>query len=407
MLCMVQKNGGRGTAFILITLVLDAMGVGLIMPVMPDLIQQINGGSVGEAAIWGGILLTTFAVMQFLFGPTLGSLSDRYGRRPVLLISLAVMALDYLMMALTNSIWVLLITRIIGGITAATQSTAAAFIADISPPEKKSMNFGLVGAAFGVGFVLGPVIGGLLSEFGLRAPFYAAAVLSAANLIYGYFIVPETVTDATRREFRWRRANPLGAMLAIRHLPEITRMLLLLFLYEFALMVYPAIWAYFPKERFGWDPAMVGFSLMLFGLSMALVQGVLIRWALRRYEERQVITFGLAFEAIACLILVMIESGTLALLFIPISALGAVVTPALQGRMSRIAADDQQGELQGIIASTRSVATIFSPLIMTQVFWLYTTGDGLYLPGAPFVVSAGLLIICLIVFATRQRLSAR
>jgi len=211
---MTAPQRKRAFTFILITLMLDAMGIGLILPVMPDLIGEVEGGTIGTAAIWGGILATTFAVMQFIFGPILGSLSDRFGRRPVLLISLLVMTIDYLVMAIAGSIWLLLLTRVVGGITAATQSTANAFIADISKPEEKSANFGLVGAAFGIGFVLGPVIGGLLGEFGTRAPFYAAAALGAINLVFGYYVLPETVTDRIRRPFSLKHANPLGAFKA-------------------------------------------------------------------------------------------------------------------------------------------------------------------------------------------------
>lgn len=397
-------TNSRGKVFILVTLMLDAMGIGLILPVMPDLIQDVGGGnSVGRAALWGGILLTTFSVMQFLFSPLLGALSDRFGRRPVLLISLAAMTLDYVLMAVAHTIWLILITRIIGGITAATQSTASAFMADVSEDRHKSANFGLVGAAFGLGFVLGPVLGGLLTHFGLRAPFWAAAILSGMNFAYGLFVLPETVTDRTRRAFAWRRANPLGALRAISHLPDVTRLLIVFFIYEFALMVFPAIWAYFPKERFGWNPAMVGFSLMLFGISMAVVQGWLMRLALTRIDERRLINFGLLFEILAFGILVVITSGKLALVLIPISALGAVVTPALQGRMSRIVRDDQQGELQGVLASARAIAAIFAPLVMTQIFWRATTGPGPYLPGAPFLLSAALVGVAFAIFATRHR----
>ena len=389
--------------FILITLTLDAMGIGLILPVMPDLIRDVNGGSLGAAAVWGGVLATSFAVMQFLFGPTLGSLSDRYGRRPVLLISLFVMAVDYVVMALAGSIWLLLIARVVGGITAATQATAAAFIADISPPEKKAQNFGLIGAAFGIGFVLGPIIGGLLAEFGHRAPFYAAAALATANLIFGYFVLPETVTDRIRRPFRLSRANPFGAFKAIGRLPGVAKLLLLFFIYEFAFIVYPATWAFFTQERFGWEPSMVGLSLTFFGISMALVQGLLIRWIIPRFGARRTIIYGFAFNFFAFSVVALVGNGWLVLAFTPFTALGAVVTPALQGLMSRMAGDDQQGELQGVIASSKAVAMILAPLVMTQTFWLYTTGDGLYMPGAPFALSALLMIVCAIVFLARPR----
>lgn len=393
----------RAFAFIMITLTLDAMGIGLILPVMPDLITEVNGGSLGNAAVWGGILAATYAVMQFIFSPIMGSLSDRYGRRPVLLVSLGVMCIDYLVMAVAGAIWLLFLTRVIGGITAATQATATAYIADISPPEKKAANFGLVGAAFGVGFVLGPVIGGLLAEWGTRAPFYAAALLAGANVIFGYFVLPETVTDRIRRPFSLRRANPLRAYRRISELPEVGRLLILFFLYEFAFIVYPAVWAYYTIASFGWSPSMVGLSLAAFGISVAAVQGGLIRLILKRLGEKGTILFGISYNFCAFLFLALVTNGWLALAFIPVTAVGAVVTPALQGKMSRIARDDQQGELQGVIASARSLAQIFSPLAMTQIFFVFTTGSGIYLPGAPFLLSAALMILCMAVFLGVRR----
>ncbi len=390
--------------FILVTLTLDAMGIGLILPVMPDLIREVNGGALGQAAVWGSILMTSFALMQFLCGPTVGSLSDRYGRRPVLLVSLAVMAADYVVMALAGSIWLLLIARIIGGIAAATQSTALAFIADVSKPEEKSKNFGLVGAAFGIGFVVGPVIGGLLGEFGTRAPFWAAAVLATCNFLLGWFVMPETVTDRIRRKFEWRRANPFGALKALNKLPGVTRYIFLFFLYELAFIVYPATWAYFTQERFGWGPGMVGVSLALFGISMAIVQGGLIRIILPRYGERATVLYGFCFNAVAFVFLAFVTSPTLALILTPMTALGAVVTPALQGIMSQKAGDNQQGELQGVISSARSVAYMIGPLIMAQIFAAFTLWPALpYMPGAPFVLSMLIMSVCLAVFLTRQR----
>ena len=393
----------RAFAFIVMTLTLDAIGIGLILPVMPDLIQSIEGPGLGNAALWGGVLATIYAVMQFTFGPVIGALSDRFGRRPILLASLLVMCLDYIVMALAGTIWLLLAARMVAGIAAATGPTAAAAIADMSAPEEKAKNFGLVGAAFGAGFVLGPVIGGLLAEFGTRVPFYAAAGLAGANLIFGYFAFPETVTDRIRRPFEWRRANPFGAFRKLGELDGLKRLLLLFFLYEFAFIVYPSIWAYFTQARFGWDPSTVGLSLACFGIAMAVVQGGLIRIALDRFGDRATILYGFSFNFFAFSILVWLENGLVALLFIPLTALGAVVTPALQGRMSRIARDDQQGELQGVVNSTRSVAAIFSPLVMTQVFWAFTTEGGPWLPGAPFAVSALLMVVCLALFLGRPR----
>lgn len=390
--------------FILMTLALDAIGIGLILPVLPDLIREVNGGALGQAAIWGGILSTSFAVMQFAFGPLVGNLSDRFGRRPVLLISLLVMAADYVVMAVAGSIWWLLAGRIIGGVTAATQSTATAFIADISAPQDKAKNFGLVGAAFGIGFVLGPILGGVLAEFGTRAPFWAAAILALANAIFGYVVLPETVTDRIRRPFELRRANPFGAFKALGKLPGVTRYLLLFFLYEFAFIVYPATWAYFTQARFGWGPGMIGVSLASFGIAMAVVQGGLIRIILKRFGETGTVLYGFCFNAVAFLCLALVVSPTLALILTPLTALGAVVTPALQAMMSRIAADNQQGELQGVISSSRAVAFIFAPLVLTQIFAHFTLpGAPVYLPGAPFLLSMALMGVCLVVFTSRPK----
>ena len=379
--------------FILITVMLDSMGIGLIMPVMPDLIQELEAGDLGQAALWGGILAAIFAVMQFLFGPVIGGLSDRFGRRPVLLIALVVMAFDYVLMAVAGTIWLLVIGRIIGGITAATQSTASAYMADISKPEDKSANFGLIGAAFGMGFVLGPLIGGLLAEYGTRAPFWAAAVLAGANAIFGYFALPETVTDQIRRSFSLRRANPLGAFKHIGQLPGLGRLMGMSFIYGIAFFVYPSIWAYFGKLQFGWGPGMIGLSLGAFGIGIAIVQGVLIRPILARIGERNAVLLGLGVDVVAFVALGFVTNGWIALALTPLTALGSIAGPALQGIMSRTAPDDQQGELQGALTSINAVASIAAPLAMTQVFFYFTHENApIYLPGAPFILSAILVV---------------
>ncbi len=391
-------------AFILITTMIDSMGIGLIMPVMPDLIREVAGGDLASAATWGGLLATVFAVMQFLCGPAVGSLSDRFGRRPVLLSALFIMTLDYLVMAVAGTIWLLFVGRVLGGMTAATYATAAAYMADISRPGEKAANFGLISAAFGVGFVLGPLLGGLLGEFGARAPFWAAAALAAANTAFGWFVMPETVTDRIRRPFSWARANPLGALFQVGRLPGVGRLLLLFFFYELAFFVFPVVWAYYTRARFGWEPGMVGVSLAAFGLSIAVVQGGMIRLILRTWGERRTVLYGLVFNALAFLAFAVVHSGALALALTPLTALGAVVTPALQGMMSRIAPDDAQGELQGVLTSVAAIATILAPLVMTQIFAAFTRqGAAVQMPGAPFLLSAVLMLVCILVFVSRPR----
>ena len=361
------------------------MGIGLIVPVMPDLIQEVDGGDLATAALWGGVLSTSFAVMQFIFGPVLGGLSDRFGRRPVLLISLVVMTADYLVMAMVSSIWLLLIGRLVGGITAATQSTAAAYMADISKPEKKAANFGLIGAAFGMGFVIGPLIGGFLAEYGTRAPFYAAAILAALNAAFGWVILTETVTDRIRRPFSWSRANPVGTLRILGKLPTIGPLLLVYFLYQMAFTVYPAIWSYFGQERFGWSPAIIGLSLALFGIMLAIVQGGLMPKVLKILGERGAVIYGHGFDVAAFLALAFVTSGTIALILVPLASLAGVITPALQGIMSKAVGDDQQGELQGALTSVSALAMMISPMLMTSTFAAFSgAGAPIYLPGAPF-----------------------
>jgi DHA1 family tetracycline resistance protein-like MFS transporter len=391
--------------FIMITVMLDAMGIGLIMPVMPTLIQEVGGGTLASAAVWGGVLTTSFAMMQFLFSPLLGRLSDAFGRRPVLLVSLFVMSADYLVMALAGSIWLLVAGRIVGGITAATHSTANAYMADISRPEDKAANFGLIGAGFGVGFVLGPMLGGLLAEYGTRAPFYAAAFLAFANAIFGLTVLKETVTDKTRRAFDVRGASPFSALRSISKLGgTVTPLLWVLFLYHLATVAYPAVWAYFTMAKFGWSPGLVGVSLGVYGISMAIVQGVLIRPASRYLGDSRTVTIGIGIEVVALLLVGILANGWILMALVPISALGAIAQPALQGILSRIAPDDQQGELQGVLASIASISMIVGPLMMTQVFSFFADpGSPWHQPGAPFLLAAALMAIGGLVFAASQR----
>ena len=381
--------------FVLVTVAIDAIGIGIIIPVMPDLIKEVGGASIADAALWGGVLAASFSFMQFLCGPTVGNLSDRYGRRPVLLISLLFMALDYVIMGVAHVMVLLFIGRVVGGITASTPATVGAYIADISKSEDKAKNFGLIGACFGVGFVLGPLFGAFFAEFGTRTPFFVAAIIAFANFVLGYFVLPETVTDEIRRSFEWRRANPIGSLYHIGKLPGLKLLLLIFFLIQIAFAVYPAIWSFYGIERFGWGPTLIGVSLACYGVMLAFVQGWFIRFILKYLTEKQTVIFGFFFEIIGFIGYGIIKEEIYAFILIPFGALGAVGIPALQGIMSRIAAPNQQGELQGLFTSLTSLAFILSPLIMTGIFYMFVDPEfPIYMPGAPFLFAAIVGLIC-------------
>ena len=402
---MATKN--LALTFILTTVTLDAIGIGLMFPVMPDLIEGLTGLGIGQAALWGGVLSASFAIMQFLCGPALGALSDRYGRRPILLVSLFVMGLDYIVMAAAPTIWLLLIARIISGVTAATYSTATAFIADITPPEERGRRFGLIGAGFGVGFVLGPLIGGLLATIDLHAPFYAAAALAFANMAFGYFVLPETVTDATRRPFAFARANPFSALRAVSRLPAIRRTLLVFLILSIGMGVYASIWSYFGQAAFGWSSTMVGVSLAVYGISFAIGQALLVGPLIRRFGEARAATFGMVMNIITLVALGLTPVGWLALLITPFTALGGVTTPALQAIASRATPANAQGELQGVMSSLTAIATITAPLLMTNTFAAFTAPDAaIRLPGAPFLLAAVLMVICVTLHVAGMRAGA-
>ena len=391
---------GRLPIFVITaTVTLDAMGVGLIMPVMPALLREVDGGSLAQAAAWGGIMSAAFAVMQFLFGPVVGALSDRWGRRPVLLISLLAMAADYVIMALAGSLWLLLVGRILGGITAATHSTANAYMADISAPHEKAQRFGLLMAGFGVGFVLGPILGGFLAEYGTRAPFWAAGALALANALLGFAVLGESLPRRRRRRFSWARANPFGAFRAVARLAGVAPLLAVFFLFNVATYVYPAVWAFFLTERFGWGEGTIGLSLGIYGLSYALTMAFLVQPTMARLGPRGTMIFGLAMECVTLVLIASLTDGRVLLAMIPIAALGSLAMPALQAAMSDSVAPTAQGELQGLLTSVSALAMATAPVLMTQVFAYFTAaGAPLYLPGAPFFLAAALMVLCLVLF---------
>lgn len=401
---MTPRSPRLAVSFIMITLALDAIGFGLIMPVMPELLRGVTGGDLGRAALWGGLLTGGFAVMQFLFGPVIGSLSDRFGRKPVLLISLGVLAADYVMLALAGTVWLIFIARLVNGITSATYSTAAAYIADISTPQEKAQRFGLIGAAFGVGFVVGPAIGGLLAEYGVRAPFIAAAIVTAGNLAFGAIVMRESLAPANRRAFDWRRANPFGAVKSIGSLPNLGRYLAIFAAFEFANIVYPVIWSYFGIARFGWSVGQVGLSLAWYGVCAALVQGVLIRPAIARLGQSGAMTAGALAAVVSFGLLTLVSDGGWALALMPISALSGLAVPALRARMSDLADANQQGELAGAMSSLHALGMIIAPFVYSAIFATFTGAQAvLDLPGMVFVVPMLLSLLALVLIRAPQR----
>ncbi|WP_408607895.1 MFS transporter [Acidimangrovimonas sediminis] len=391
--------------FVVLTVLLDSVGIGLIFPVLPDLIEEVTGGDLSHAALWGGVLTAAFALMQFTFGPTVGNLSDRYGRRPVMLVALVVMTADYLVMALAGSIWLLIAARVVAGLSAATHTTAAAYMADISTPERRGRNFGLIGAALGMGFILGPALGGLLAQFGTRAPFLGAAALAALNLGFGALVLPETLRRP--RAFDWRRANPLGAFLGASRLPGLGRVLTVFLLAQVANFAYPAVWAYWGAARFGWDTTMIGLSLAFYGGGFMAVQALCVGPAIRHFGEGRTATLGLVCDVISALFFGIVSNGAAALAFVIVSSLGGIATPALQAIGARLAPEDAQGELQGLMSSLTAVAMIVSPITATTVFYAFTgPAAPVQLPGAPFLVSALLLVAAVLLHVAPARVAA-
>ncbi|WP_417250602.1 MFS transporter [Celeribacter sp.] len=384
--------------FIIATILIDGMGVGLIFPVMPDLIREVTGRALADAAIWGGVLATGYAVMQFFFGPIVGNLSDRFGRRPVLISALVVLGIDYLVMAVAPTIWFLLVGRLLAGMTAATYSTAAAYVADVSPPAKRDQNFGRLGAAMGVGFALGPMVGGLLSGIDTRAPFYAAAALALANALFGLIVMPESLEPDKRRPFKLSRANPFGAFRALGALKGVGPLLLLFAVAQVAYFVYPAVWAFFGQAQFGFDAQMVGLTLFAFGLSMGVSQAFLIGPIVARIGSYRTAMATLLLDIAVLAVIGLTDTIWLMWVLTVMAGFTSIAMVAIQSITSRAVPDDQQGELQGVLGALAALAMIVSPLLMTQTFAAFThEAAPLHLPGAPFLLAAALLAICALV----------
>jgi len=376
------------------------IGLGIIIPVLPQLIMDLTGLTLARAALWGGALASLYAFMQFVCAPIVGNLSDRYGRRPVLLFSLAGFSLDYLIMGLAPVLWVLFIGRILSGVFGATYTTAGAFIADVSPPEKRGANFGLIGAAFGLGFIIGPVLGGVLGEFDHRLPFFAAAALGAANFIYGYFVLPETLADEHRRPFRMFNSSPFNALLQMRQFPIVFGLLGALALYQLGHTALPAVWAYYGIEQYGWSKLEVGISLGVVGLAAAIVQGLLARKAIPALGAKRAVVIGFAIAAVAYWGYALAPNTAAMYVIIVLGALAGIGGPALQGIMSNQVPGNMQGALSGATTSLASLMTVFGPGMMTFIFYFFSNGDApVYFPGAPFALASLLTLAAVFIIA--------
>ena len=380
--------------FIFVTVLIDFIGFGIIIPVMPNLIATLGHKDLSMAASYGGWMLFAYAFMQFLFAPVLGNLSDRYGRRTVLLFSLFGFGMDYLFLAFAPSIGWFFVGRAIAGVTGASFTTASAYIADITPPEKRAQNFGLLGAAFGLGFIVGPALGGQLADFGLRVPFIAAAGLTLINWLYGYFFLPESLPPDRRRRFEWKRANPAGSLKQMRKYPAVGGLITSLTLVYLAVHCVQSTWAYYNMKKFNWTEKGVGYSLAFVGAMIFLVQAILIRKIIPKLGQSKSLYVGLFLYSLGMLLFGLADMGWMMFPFTIVYCLGGIAGPALQGIMSSHVPANEQGELQGGLTSLASLTSIFGPLIMTNLFaWFSGANAPVYLPGAPFLLGSILVLI--------------
>ena len=383
-------------AFILITVTLDILGIGLIVPILPKLVKQFSGGDTAAASHAAGWLGALYSLMQFAFAPLLGCLSDKVGRRPVILISQFGLALDYLLLALAPSMSWFVVGRIVAGITGANFAAASAYIADVSPPEKRAANFGMIGAAFGIGFIIGPLIGGVLGDIGVRVPFYAAGALTLANWLYGWFILPESLKPENRRPINWKRANPFGAFAELARRPRVFGLAVCAFLSFVAHQVYPSVWVLYTEFRYGWSSLWNGVSLALVGVCAAVMQGFLTGRVIARIGDWRTTFLGLGVTALAYVAYGLAAEGWMIYGIIIIGSIGGLAGPAVQGLISNSVGDDEQGAVQGAVTSLESVAGIVGPLITTSLFSHFISVEsGHRIPGAPFFSSGIIALIAL------------
>jgi DHA1 family tetracycline resistance protein-like MFS transporter len=389
--------GRRAFAFVWITVLLDMVGIGLVMPVLPSLLRELTGRDAAGASVYGGWLFLAYAAMQLLFAPVLGSLSDAIGRRPVLLLSVLGLAIDHALTALSPSITWLFVGRILAGLFGASYATANAYIADVTPPDERGKAFGMLGAAFGVGFILGPAIGGLLGGFGSRVPFFVAAGVSLGNFVFGLFVLPETHPREKRTPFRLVKANPLGALLAIPGGPAVRTLAFALFAYFLGNTVYPAIWSFYTTARYAWTPRTIGLSLAVYGVVNTVVQAAFVGPAIARWGERRAAFWSMFAGAVALLGTGLATQSWMVFALILATAPGGIAMPAISAIMSKHAPAEEQGRLQGAISSLEGLSNIGGPLLMTQLFQAYGTS----VPGMPFFVATALTAVALAALAVK------
>ncbi|KAA0990811.1 TCR/Tet family MFS transporter [Dyadobacter aurulentus] len=390
----MATNRSPALGFIFVTLLIDVIGLGIIIPVMPKLISELTGDNISDAAKDGGWLLFAYAAMQFVCAPIIGGISDQFGRRPVLLASLFGFGIDYIFLAFAPTLAWLYVGRIIAGIMGASFTTGAAYIADISTPEKRAQNFGLLGAAFGLGFIIGPVVGGLLGQFGTRVPFMAAACFSLLNWLYGYFILPESLKAENRRKFEWSRANPIGSLKNLKRYPVIYGLILSLGLVYVALHAVQSNWSFYVIEKFSWSEAQIGYSLGAVGILSAFVQGYLIRLVLPKLGQKRGVYVGLLLYAVGFMLYGFATEGWMMYIFMVPYILGSIAGPSLQGIISTQVAPNEQGEIQGALTSLQSLTSIIGPPLMTNLFSTFTGPRApVYFPGAPMLAAAVLTIV--------------
>lgn len=374
--------------FILATLLIDAIGIGIVFPIMPDLMDRVGASSTAEGAFWGGIMMSAYAAAMFLFGPIIGSLSDAYGRRPVLIAALVTLTIDYIIMALAQTYWVLLVGRVIAGMAGATYITATAYIADIAKPEERGAAFGMIGAAFGIGFVLGPALGGVASGWHITAPFWIAAGLSALNVVFGLLVLPESLKVENRRPFGRRDLNPFSTIKRAFMIAGLAIPLICIFIFEFANMVYVTLWAFWGREVFGWDGFTIGLTLSAYGVLIAIVQAGILPQLTKRLGDFRTLVFATLAAIVGFVGFGFAGAVWAVVILLPVAALSDMAPPLLTAFAANCAGEDQQGLVQGVIASLSSIAAVAAPLVLTGVFERFVNAGGIYLPGAPFLLAA-------------------